>query len=148
LIVADFRWHVGDPPPQIEEHSRAKLSVFRSYLSAYFDRLNVNPHREEFKLDLVDGFCGGGVFAAGLETVPGSPLIMLEEAHIAADRLNRSRSKHLRVDCKFYFVDKEQAHIDHLKACLAERGYGPNDDRVLVRHGLFEHLLPNMALQD
>ena len=142
--MADFRWHPNEPPPQIEDHSRAKLKVLRSYLSAYFDRLNVSPHREEFKLDLVDGFCGGGTFRDGMETVSGSPLIMLEEAHAAADRLNQGRAKHLRVDCRFYFVDKEQAHIDHLNRCLAERGYGPTDERVVVRHGFFEGVLESI----
>lgn len=57
-----FRWRPGDPPPPIEEHSKAKLTVLRRYLRAYFDRLSVNPSREEFRLDLIDGFSGGGVF--------------------------------------------------------------------------------------
>ena len=145
--MAEFRWHLSEPPPPIEAHSRAKLNVLRRYLSAYFDRLNVSPHREEFKLDLVDGFCGGGSFTDGGETVPGSPLIMLEEAHAATDRLNRNRAKRLRVDCKFYFVDKEQTHIDHLNVCLAERGYGPNDERVVVRRGLFKDTLDGILAE-
>ena len=60
--MADFKWHPDEPPPLIEEHSKAKLDVLRSYLRAYFDRLNVNPARDEFKLDLIDGFAGGGTF--------------------------------------------------------------------------------------
>ena len=39
----NFRWRVGDPPPLIEEHSKAKLTVLRHYLRAYFDKLNINP---------------------------------------------------------------------------------------------------------
>ena len=54
-----FRWHPDEDPPNIQPHGKAKLAVLRSYLRAYFDRLNVNPGREEFKLDLVDGFAGG-----------------------------------------------------------------------------------------
>ncbi len=139
--MADFTWRPGEPPPRLEEHSKAKLQVLRSYLRAYFDRLNVNPHREQFKLDLVDGFCGGGVFLSDGETVPGSPLIMVEEAVAAEKRLNRGRAKPLRVDCKFYLVDKEQAHIDHLKMTLDERGYDRGDDRFVVRCAPFEHAL-------
>ena len=71
------------PPPPIEEHSKAKLTVLRSYLRAYFDRLNVNPNREEFKLDLVDGYTGGGIFRDGSDIVSGTPLIMLEESKAA-----------------------------------------------------------------
>ena len=91
-----FQWRPDDPPPPVEEHSKAKLTVLRSYLRAYFDRLNVNPHREVFKLDLVDGFAGGGTFQDGDDIVSGTPLIMLEEAEAARDRINRGRSKPLQ----------------------------------------------------
>ena len=35
-----FIWRPDDPPPQIEEHSKAKLAVLRKYLHAYFDSPN------------------------------------------------------------------------------------------------------------
>ena len=81
-----FKWHPDEPPPSLEEHSKAKLDVLRKYLRAYFDRLNVNPSRDEFKLDLVDGFAGGGAFRDENAIVSGTPLIMLEESLAAKDR--------------------------------------------------------------
>ena len=96
-----FKWHRDEPPPHVEPHSKAKLTVLRSYLRAYFDRLNLNPQREEFNLDLVDGFAGGGVFADGDTILSGTPIIMLEETASARERLNRGRVKPLRIDCKF-----------------------------------------------
>ncbi len=134
----NFSWHPDEHPPLIEPHSKAKLDVLRSYLRAYFDRLNVNPNREEFKLDLVDGFAGGGTFKDGENIVPGTPLIMLEEFQEAIDRLNQNRTKSLNFDCKFYFVDKEAAHTDHLQKVLKERGYVVNDEKIVVRNSLFE----------
>ena len=74
-----FQWAPEGPPPPIEPHSKAKLTVLRKYLNAYFDKLNIYPQREDFKLDLVDGFAGGGTFQEGNETLSGTPLIMLEE---------------------------------------------------------------------
>ena len=139
-----FKWHPDESPPQIEEHSKAKLKVLRSYLRAYFDRLNANPQREEFKLDLVDGFAGGGTFLDGSDVLSGTPLIMLEETAAANDRLNQNRIKPLRIDCKFYFIDKEPAHTDHLRKVLADRGHGGNDDRVIVHTGHFEHEIDNI----
>ena len=127
-----FRWHPDESPPQIEAHSKAKLDVLRSYLRAYLDRLNVNPHREEFKLDLVDGFAGGGTFRDAKGVVSGTPLIMLEESEEARERLNRRRTNPLRFDCKYYFVDKESAHIDHLKKILDERGYHVDGERIVA----------------
>ena len=133
-----FKWHPDEPPPQIEPHSKAKLTVLRSYLRAYFDRLNLNPQREEFKLDLVDGFAGGGVFSDGNATLSGTPIIMLEETAAARERLNDGRVKPLNIDCKFYFVDKERAHTDHLNQALREREHQLDGDSIMVRTGLFE----------
>ncbi len=134
-----FEWHPDEEPPRIEPHSKAKLQVLRRYLQSYFDRLSVNPQREVFKLDLIDGFAGGGLFTDGNEALPGSPLVMLEEAEAAETRLNSKRVKRLSVDCRFYFVDKEPANTDHLRKVLAERGYNENADRIIIRTGPFEN---------
>lgn len=142
--MAEFNWHPNEPPPRLEEHTKAKLNVLRRYLSAYFDRLNSSPFPDHFKLDLVDGFCGGGTFTDEAGIVSGSPLIMLEEARAARERLNERRTKQLHVDCKFYFVDKEQAHIDHLTRVLAERDHNINDGSIVVRQGTFKEALPGI----
>ena len=142
-----FKWHPDESPPQIEAHSKAKLDVLRSYLHAYLDRLNVNPHREEFKLDLVDGFAGGGTFLDGKGVVSGTPLIMLEESAKAKERLNRRRTDPLRFDCKYYFVDKESAHIDHLTKILDERGYQVDDERIVVINKRFEEVLDDIIAE-
>ena len=133
-----FKWHPDEPPPELESHSKAKLTVLRSYLRAYFRRLNVNPQRDTFRLDLIDGFAGGGLFRDGAEVVPGTPVIMLEEAADAHTVLNQGRTKPLHVDCQFYFVDKEPAHTDHLRKALGERGYDLDHGNIVVRTGRFE----------
>lgn len=133
-----FQWHPEEDPPEIESHSKAKLNVLRSYLRAYFERLNVNPNREEFKLDLVDGFAGGGTFLSDGETISGSPLLMLEETENARKRINQGRIRPLIFNCKYYFVDINRAHTDHLRKVLKERGYPLGDAEVLIRNGRFE----------
>lgn len=132
-----FVWHPNDPPPAIEQHSRAKLTVLRSYLRAYFDRLGNNPSRDEFRLDLVDGFAGGGTFLDSGEPLSGTPLIMIEEALAASDRLNQKRVKPLRFDCKFHFVDINPAHTAHLRMVLNERGYEVNNEEIVVHTSAF-----------
>ena len=132
-----FRWRPGDPPPAIEEHSKAKLTVLRRYLQAYFERLSVNPSREEFKLDLVDGFSGGGTFKDGDGTESGTPLIMIEESEAARERLNRDRTKPLRFDFRYHFIDADPLHTEHLRTVLNERGYA-NPERVILRNSRFE----------
>ena len=120
-----FRWRPGDPPPAIEEHSKAKLTVLRHYLRAYFERLSINPSREEFKLDLVDGFSGGGTFKNG------------DETEAARERLNLDRAKPLHFDFRYYFIDADPFHTDHLRTVLNERGYA-NPETVIVRNSRFE----------
>ena len=133
-----FNWHPNDPPPKLEEHTKAKLAVLRRYLRAYFDRLNVNPAHDQFKLDLVDGFAGGGTYGDGDSIVSGTPLVMLEESADAEERLNRNRAKPLRFDCKFHFVDVNPDHTNHLRRVLAERGYRVDDEKIVVRNTGFE----------
>ena len=140
----DFKWHPDEAPPNIEAHSNAKLNVLRSYLRAYFDRLNVNPQREQFKLSLIDGFAGGGTFIHENSVVSGTPLIMLEETDKAKKRLNAKRTKPLKIDCKFYFIDKERAHTDHLRKVLVDRGYIVDDESIVVRNDLFENEIDNI----
>lgn len=142
-----FSWPPDGPPPPIESHSKAKLQVLRNYLRAYFDRLGIVFAREEFKLDLVDGFAGGGTFLDGSETISGTPLIMLEEAQNAKERLARGRSKPIRFDFKFYFVDVKPAHTAHLRRAMAERGFDPNDESVIIRTGKFEDNLQDILTQ-
>ena len=142
-----FRWHPDELPPLIEAHSKAKLDVLRQYIHAYFDRLNVNPLREEFKLDLVDGFAGGGAFRDGDGIVSGTPLIMLEESEAAKTRLNRKRIKPLHLDCKYYFVDRESAHVDHLKRVLNERGFRLDDESIVIRNERFEEAVDDIIAE-
>ena len=133
-----FTWHPNGPLPRIEEHSKAKLAVLRRYVRAYFDRLNINPSRDQFKLDLVDGFAGGGTFRDGDEVLAGTPLIFLEESEAAQERLNQGRTKPLHFDCRHYFVDVERDHTDHLRKVLVDRGYQIDGEKIVVHDKRFQ----------
>ena len=63
---------------------------------------------------------------------------MLEESERAKERLNKDRVNPLRFDCKYYFVDKESAHIDHLRKVLDERGYQVDGKTIVVNNDRFE----------
>ena len=133
-----FNWHPNDPPPKLEEHTKAKLDVLRRYLRAYFDRLGTVHARDEFRLDLVDGFAGGGIFGFGDAIESGTPLIMLEEYEAARSRLNEGRTKPLHFDLKFHFVDVNRNHMDHLQNVLADRGYRADGEKIVVHNTPFE----------
>ena len=134
----DFTWHPNRHPPTVKEHSKAKLAVLRKYLRAYFDRLGSNPARDEFRLDLVDGFAGGGTFLDDDTIVSGTPLVMLEEARAAEERLNRNRNKPLQFNCKFHFVDVNPDHTEHLRGILSDRGYVVDGKEIVIHDSPFE----------
>ena len=136
-----FIWVPGSPPPEIEDHSLAKLSVLRSYSSSYMDRLCQGSPRDVFKLDLVDGFSGGGLFLRNGEEVSGTPLIMLEEAEAAYARLNERRVKPIHFDLKFHFVDIESDHTQYLSRVLEERQFNIPSHQVRVYNRPFEDVV-------
>ena len=136
-----FVWVPGNPPPSIEEHSLAKLAVLRSYVSEYIDRLCGGSRRDVFKLDLVDGFAGGGLFRDNGVDVSGTPLIMLEEAQAAHVRLNDERVKPLHFDLKFHFVDIACDHIRYLNQVLSEREFNIAKHEVQVYCSAFEDVV-------
>ncbi len=135
-----FVWVPGSPPPAIEEHSFAKLSVLRNYVSDYIDRLCDGSGRDVFKWDLVDGFSGGGLFLNEGEEVSGTPLIMLEEAEAAYARLNEKRTKPLHFDLKFHFVDVACDHTRFLSGVLKERDFHIPNHEVKVHNKPFEDI--------
>ena len=131
-MATAFHWVPGDRPPTIEEHSLAKLQVLRRYLRAYFDTLNQDVRRDQFRLDLVDGFAGGGLYLHDGQEEPGSPLVMLEESQSADHRINEGRSKPLRFDVKHHFVERAPAHREYLRQVLEERGHSQEPERVAL----------------
>ncbi len=137
-MVTPFVWPPNGPPPVLEEHSRAKLEVLRRYLHDYLDTLGAIPARDEFKLDLVDGFAGGGTFRDGRGIVSGTPLIMLEECEAAQERLNQDRTKPLRCDFRMHFVDINPDHTTHLRRVLAERGHTADGKKITIHTSRFE----------
>ena len=62
---------------------------------------------------------------------------MIEESEAARERLNRDRTKPLRFDFRYYFIDADPLHTEHLRTVLNERGYA-NPERVILRNSRFE----------
>ena len=134
--------------PRLEDHSKAKLDVLRSYLRCYYDRLGRVHARDVFRLDVVDGFAGGGLFSYQGNTISGSPLVMLEELKAAEERLSSSRRKPLDFDVNHYFIDSNPQHIRHLQSVLSQREYSFGDGSpVTVICAEFEHVLDRLISQ-
>ncbi len=74
---------------ELDEHSKRKHKVLKEYLTEYLRVRCQHPNQERFRIAIVDGFCGAGVYGCG---TPGSPLIILDVLKTAATTLNIERN--------------------------------------------------------
>ncbi len=109
---------------QLDPHTRAKHSILRRYLHAYYPKLGSTRAR----IDFVDGFAGPGVYRGG---EPGSPIIAL-------DALAEHRHLPRMANCKFafLFIEEDPARFEMLRGILGRRR-DPSNVEVAVRCGTF-----------
>lgn len=137
-------WQTRLPP--LKEHSVAKLDVLRNYIEDYIKILCTgSPGQDRFRLTVVDGFAGGGVYEGEKY---GSPFVLLQSVKVAEARLNESRSKPFTIDCHFYFVESNAAAFECLEYQLRQRGYGAELGKtIFLIAGKFEHAHPRIVAE-
>ena len=86
MVKKDYNWVGG---AELDEHSKRKHKVLKEYLTEYLRVRCQHPNQERFRIAIVDGFCGAGVYGCG---TPGSPLIILDVLKTAATTLNIERN--------------------------------------------------------
>ena len=73
MVQKKYGWEVG---AVIGEHSKKKHCVLTNYFREYLiTRCGQIPQQEHFKLAVVDGFSGGGLYEGGH---CGSPIIFVK----------------------------------------------------------------------
>lgn len=125
MTAKHYDW--SDGPAKIEDHSLTKQEILADYIRRYLKQCTLLPEMEVFRMTLVDGFCGGGVYfregAPGI-LVQGSPLQMLDAVESASREINLPRQKPIRFDIQFIFVDVNPTATSFLRQQLIQRGYG------------------------
>jgi|KBSSwiStaDraftv2_1062776.scaffolds.fasta_scaffold11360_4 three-Cys-motif partner protein len=140
-----YSWQLGASPPPLDDHSAAKHAVLRQYAATYVEVLTANPRREVLKLTIVDGFAGGGQYTRGGIIVPGSPLIALDELVAVEARVNAERTKPIRIDSEFIFVDRKKQNVEFLSATIKASPHAPLvGNRLSIIHDIFENALPSI----
>jgi len=143
--MSQYSWQIGQPLPPLGDHSVAKHEIFDQYLGIYIDRLTRMPSQSYLNLTVVDGFCGGGLYASGRDEADGSPLRLLQAVARAEHLLDGSRRKGFDVRADFFFVDDNANHVAFLNDILVKRGYGHRigqDIRVIC--STFEDAYPTI----
>ncbi len=141
-----YEWIVGQAPPKLDPHSRAKHRLLRAYLERYIEILTANPRHESLRITLIDGFCGGGEYLHQSETVPGSPLILLQEIAAAQVKLDATRTKPTRLSAEYIFVDNTKKNLKYLRHLIALTPFAPLlDQSISLVHRSFEEALPDIV---
>lgn len=100
----------------LDDHSRRKHKILREYLFQYLTVRCQLPMQSRFRLAVVDGFAGAGVYRCGAS---GSPLIVLEELRRASDAINIQRASQglgaLEIECLLVLNDAKEGVVDLLK---------------------------------
>lgn len=138
-------WKVDHAPPTIGAHSLAKHRVLRSYLERYVSVLTSDPRQDQFRLTLVDGFAGGGIYldSRTKEERPGSPLIMLQAMRVAQDAAQELRSKPFNLDVRYFFVEKRRQSFEFLTKAIGDSEFSPQiSDKIQLLQGDFESHVP------
>ena len=59
----------------LEHHSRRKHKILREYFAQYLGVRCQLPQQTQFRLAIVDGFAGGGLYSCG---TAGAPFILID----------------------------------------------------------------------
>ena len=107
-----FDWSGG--PPELDIHGKAKHEILREYIISYLKVVCQQQRMPEFKIALVDGFAGGGVYKGERE---GSPLVLLRAVDEAKFLINNSRAltAQINIRANHYFVEKNSHNYAYLE---------------------------------
>lgn len=140
-----YQWEVGELPPEIGQHSLAKHRVFDRYVQRYIEILAARIFQRQLNLTIVDGFCGGGAYRHGRETVPGSPLILLKAVKTAEVGMRLQRKNGFDVKADFFFIDEQTRHCEFLIEEMKKSEFASDLGRTIrVEAAQFEEVAPRL----
>lgn len=105
---------------ELEEHTKKKHSILKRYLRQYLITRCQLPQQEKFRLAIVDGFSGAGLYKCGSY---GSPLIFVDVLVSTAREINVNRvaqgMRGIQVECLLMLNDCEKSTVDQLQKNIA-----------------------------
>ena len=149
MSSGQYDWSKIGLPARLLEHSLAKLAVYRDYLRRYVREMTKDIRISKLTLNVVDGFCGGGIYRAeyGNEFVYGSPVIFLEVMEEMQAEVQARRTASFQLDYRLHFVDKSPSALASLRAVLKRRGFDHLiGSRAFLHHKSFEEALPSLLV--
>jgi three-Cys-motif partner protein len=113
MVRKSLDWEGG---AELEDHTKKKHDVLRRYFRQYLIIRCQLPQQEKFRLAIIDGFSGGGLYDCGSF---GSPLIFVEVLINTVKEINLSRVdqgiRPIQVECLLLLNDIEKPVIEQLR---------------------------------
>ena len=117
MIANHYDWDKG---AVLAEHSKCKHRILESYFREYLIKRCENPNSQVFKLAIVDGFSGGGIYEGNHL---GSPVIFARTLLDTVKHINHTRAdigmRKVTIHCFLLVNDKDAELMDKLKEQLA-----------------------------
>lgn len=113
----DYDWDGG---AELEAHTKKKHSILREYFRQYLIIRCQLPQQEKFRLAIVDGFSGAGLYKCGNF---GSPLIFVDVLSKTTKEINLHRTSQgirpIQIECLLLLNDKDKPAIEQLRKNIA-----------------------------
>lgn len=117
MVSKSYDWEGG---AVLEDHTKKKHAILAEYFRQYLITRCQLPQQERFRLAIVEGFAGGGLYACGSY---GSPIIFIDRLIQTVSEINVRRAaqgfKPIHVECLLICNDLERKTIDLLKSNVA-----------------------------
>ncbi len=141
-----YNWNDPSSPPVLEEHSKVKHDVIRYYLERYISVLCSDPRHDGLRINLIDGFSGGGHYRSEIDSslVDGSPLLLINTVKNMERKIQLERKKPFRIHDRYYFIEKNKATFESLKTVLSQNNINTKLPNYLLFNDTFVKILPSI----
>lgn len=122
----NYDWSGG---AELDEHTKKKHSILKRYLREYLITRCQIPQQEKFRLTIVDGFSGAGLYKCGSY---GSPLIFVDVLNNTANEINLNRinkgMRPIQIECLLILNDFDSSAVEMLRSNISPLLAAVKDD--------------------
>ncbi len=126
MTAKEYDWKGG---AVLEEHTKKKHEILKEYLRLYLITRCQLPQQDKFRVAIVDGFSGAGLYKCGSY---GSPLIFVDTLVKTTNEINIGRItqglKPIQIECFLLLNDSERVVIEQLKENISPIVAAANDE--------------------
>lgn len=117
MVEKSYDWEHG---ATLQDHTKKKHEILKNYFRQYLLTRCKIPQQERFRLAIVDGFSGAGLYSCGNY---GSPLIFVDTLITTCNEINIHRInqdiKPIRIECLILLNDSSPSVTQQLKKNLS-----------------------------